>query len=316
MTIIGADAITLFAMTNSLPLWEIFVAVAETEGFSAAARRLSLSKAKVSTAVSQLEQRLGVRLLQRSTRRLSLTDDGRATLPHAQRALQASRDAEEAASESRARPRGPLKVNAPMSFGLLHVAPHVASFVRKFPDVNVDLAFDDRLVDLIEGGFDLGVRIGVLSDSSLIAQRIGRSRMALVASAAYVKKHGAPRKPEDLGQHATLVYSLAPSTWVLTQGRRTQSIRLRPALKANSSLALKEPLLDGVGIARMPIFSIADELKAKRLVPLLTEWELPELPIHVVTTAREHTPLKTRAFVDHLKKCWGEPLSWERAAGL
>ena len=180
-----ASAIRLFMKTNSrtaaLPLAElgIFAAVAELQGFSAAARRLNASKAMVSTAVSRLELRLGVRLLQRTTRRLSLTEDGAAVLPHALRLLQAGGDAVEAAGRALVAAQGTLRVNAPMSFGLLHVVPLLGAFGKAHPGLRFDLVLDDRLLDLVEGVFDVAVRIGPMRDSSLVAQRVGTNRSVM-----------------------------------------------------------------------------------------------------------------------------------------
>lgn len=301
---------------NSLPLAElgVFAAVAEVEGFSAAARRLNASKAMVSTAVSRLEKRLGVRLLQRTTRRLSLTEDGAAVLPHAQRLLLAASDAVEAAGRALAEPQGTLRINAPMSFGLLHVVPVLGAFGKAHPLVRVDLVLDDRVLDLVEGAFDLAVRIGPMRDSSLVAQRIGTNRSLLVAAPSYLARSGKPRTPADLAGHVTLAYALAASgeQWKLTRGRQTQLVKTRPHLKANSSLALRQAVLQGLGIARIPSFVVGEDVAKKRLVPVLPEWELPSSGIHLVTTVRDQLPRKTRAFIDFFRARVGEPPPWER----
>lgn len=305
-------------MNSHFPLVElgVFAAVAESLGFSAAARRLGVSKAMVSTSISRLEAKLGVRLFQRTTRKLSLTEDGVAALPHAQRAVQAAQDAEEAATLSRSTPRGILKVNAPMSFGLLHVVPALGEFARAFPEVRVDLVLDDRVVDLVAGAFDVGLRIGTLGDSGLIAQRIGRNRSALVAHASYLSRAGTPKQPADLTAHATLAYSLGTNDWVLHQGRRTRTVEVKPLLRANSSLALHQAALQGLGVARLPLFVVGQDLARHRLVRVLPDWELPESPIHLVTTSREHLPRKTRAFLEFFRARIGDPPGWERSQPL
>jgi DNA-binding transcriptional LysR family regulator len=292
----------------------VFAAVAETQGFSSAARRLGVSKAMVSVAVARLESRLGVRLLQRTTRRISLTEAGAAALPHAQRSLLAARDAEEAATRAAVSPRGVLRINAPMSFGLLHVAPALGAFAREYAEIRVDLVLDDRVLDLIDGGFDLALRIGDLPDSSLVAQKLGRARSVIVAHPDYLAHAGAPRTPAELAEHASLVYSLSPtgSRWTLTRGKRREVVDVRPRLQANSSLALREALLAGVGLARIPSFVVYEDLAAGRLVRVLPRWELPRLGIFAVTTAREYLPRKTRAFVDFLRARIGDPPYWER----
>ena len=292
----------------------IFAAVAEAEGFSAAARRLGLSKAMVSVAVSRLEQRLGVRLMQRTTRRLSLTEAGSATLPHAQRALLAARDAEEAATQSLTSPRGVLRVNAPMSFGLLHVVPALGVFARTYPEVRVDLVLDDRVLDLVEGGFDLALRIGTLPDSTLIAQRLGRSQNVLVAHPAYLARAGKPATPADLAEHAALLYSLSSvgPRWTLTRGTRSETVRVSGPLQANSSLALRQAVLQGLGLARLPLFSVGDDLAAGRLVRVLPAWAMPEQSIYALHTSRDHLPRKTRAYIDFFRARIGERPYWER----
>lgn len=300
----------------SLPAQDlaVFVAVAETQGFSAAARRLGVSKAMVSVAITRLERRLGVRLLQRTTRRLSLTEAGAATLPHAQRSLLAARDAEEAATQALVSPRGMLRVNAPMSFGLLHVVPALGAFARRYPEVRVDLVLDDRVLDLVSGEFDLALRIGTLPDSSLVAQRLGRSRSVIACHPDYLAREGIPAAPADLAEHAALVYSLSPTgaKWVFTRGPRSETVRVRGPLQANSSLALHRALLQGLGLARIPRFVVGEDLATGRLVEVLPDWDLPELGIFSVTTARDHLPRKTRAFIDFFRDRLGEPPYWER----
>lgn len=297
-----------------LPDLAVFVAVAEAAGFSAAARRLGVSKAMVSVAVARLEERLGVRLLQRTTRRISLTEAGAATLPHAQRALAAARDAEEAATQQLTAPRGLLRLNAPMSFGLLHVAPALGAFARTYPEVRVDLVLDDRVLDLTEGGFDLALRIGSLPDSALVSHHVARSRIVLVAHPDYLARAGVPASPRDLAGHAALGYSLAAAgpRWTLTRGRRTETVRVSGPLQANSSLALRSALLQGLGLARIPWFVVGEDLQAGRLVPVLPEWEFEPQEVHALVTSREHLPRKTRAFVDFMRARIGDPPYWER----
>jgi DNA-binding transcriptional LysR family regulator len=292
----------------------VFVAVADSGGFSAAARRMDVSKAMVSKAVGRLEERLGVRLMQRTTRRLSLTEAGAAYLPHARQALEAAQAAEEAAMRGLAAPRGTLRINAPMSFGILHLAPLLAEFARRYPEVQVDLCLDDRIIDLIAGGFDLAIRIGQLRDSSLVARPIGVSRNVICAAPTYLAQHGVPATPAALADHDGLIYSLASDadTWTLTRGRRSERVRVRGRFHANNSLALRHALLDGLGIARTPRFVVSEDLAAGRLVPLLSEWSAGQYGIHAVTTVREHLPRKTREFVEFLRERIGEPAYWDR----
>lgn len=300
---------------TSLPLQElaVFAAVAETEGFTSAARRLRVSKAMVSVAIARLESRLGVRLFQRTTRRLSLTEAGAAALPHAQRALVAAQDAEEAATELLASPRGLLRVNAPMSFGLLHVVPALGEFAGIYPEVKIDLVLDDRVLDLAEGGFDLALRIGDLADSTLVAKRVGTNRMAIVAAPSYLERRGAPAGPADLAAHDALLYSLSPTgaRWTLKRGAETETVRVTGPLQANSSLALHTALLQGLGLARIPWFIAGKDLREGRLVRVLPDWELPTQGIFAVTAARDYLPRKTIAFIDFFRARIGEPAYWE-----
>ncbi|MEY4550296.1 MAG: hypothetical protein RL685_6491 [Pseudomonadota bacterium] len=293
----------------------VFAAVAEANGFSAAARRLGVSKAMVSLAVSRLEAQLGVQLLHRTTRRLSLTEAGQAMLPHVQRALVALQEACDAATEVRTAPRGTLRLNAPMSFGLLHVMPALNAFAKLYPEVRVDLVLDDRVLDLTEGGFDLALRIGTLADSALISQVLGRSRNLLVAHPDYLLRRGEPAEPAELAQHDLLVYSLSSSIarWTLQRGSHSEVVRVRSRLQANSSLALRTALLDGLGIARIPWFVIGEDLAAARLTRVLPHWDLPDQGIFALTGSREHLPQKTRAFIDFLRERIGAPPYWESA---
>lgn len=299
---------------EALPDFAVFVAVAETEGFSAAARRLRVSKAMVSVAMSRLEARLGVRLFHRTTRRLSLTEAGAASLPHAQRALLAARDAEEAATHALTSPRGTLRINAPMSFGLLHVVPALGEFAKQCPEVRVDLVLDDRVLDLVEGGFDLAIRIGTLGDSSLVAHRLGATQNAVVAHPKYLARAGTPRAPSDLSDHAALLYTLAASgpRWTFIRGSRKETVHVKGPLRANSSLALRQAVLQGLGVASVPRFLVGEELARGALVQVLPEWSLPEHGIFALTPERELMPRKTRVFIDFFRGRLGDPPYWER----
>ena len=291
----------------------VFVAVAETEGFTAAALRLGVSKAMVSTAVTRLEARLGVRLFQRTTRQLSLTEAGAATLPHAQRCVLAGRDAEEAATHLLAAPRGVLRLNAPMSFGLLHVVPALGEFAKAFPEVSIDLVLDDRVLDLTEGAFDLALRIGTAPDSLLVARPLARSRNVIVAHPKYLAKAGVPKTPAALADHAALTYSLSASgsKWVLTRGSKTETVKVKGPLQANNSLALHRALHQHLGLARIPLFIVGEDLAKGRLVQVLPDWHFPEQTVHALTTSRDALPRKTQVFIEFFRKWVGAPPYWE-----
>lgn len=292
----------------------VFVAVADAGGFSAAARRIGVSKAMVSTAVTRLERRLGVRLLQRSTRRLALTEAGAAYLDHARQARLAARAAEAAATEARETPRGLLRINVPMSFGLLHVMPALAAFAQQYPEVEIDVSLEDRVVDLLGGGFDLAIRVGQLVDSNLVAYRFGASRSVLVATPAYLDRQGVPAHPRELAAHRALVYTLAAAGNVmkLAKDGETETVRRVGHLRVNNTLALRQAVLADLGIARIPSFVVAPDIASGALMQVLPDWKLPELGIHAVYPSREYLPRKTRAFIDFFAAHLGDPPYWDR----
>ncbi|HZH42609.1 MAG TPA: LysR family transcriptional regulator [Lysobacter sp.] len=293
-----------------------FVRVAELGSFVRAADALGLSKAAVSKQVSALERRLGTRLLHRTTRRLSLTEDGQRYLLHAQTALAEARSAEDAVAGSQREPHGRLRVTTPMTFGLLHIAPHVAAFLARHPQVALDFQLDDRQLDPVQEGFDLAIRLGKLEASSLVARTIARSRVVLCASPVYLDRAGRPQRPDELNAHDCLHFSFAYTgrTWVFERDGETLRIALGARLDANSSLALKTAALAGAGIARIPEFAVAEELHDGRLQAVLPEWTLPPLDVHAVMPARRYVPAKVRAFVDHLVDCWKRAPDWRYRA--
>ncbi|MDH5822661.1 LysR family transcriptional regulator [Luteimonas sp. RD2P54] len=300
--------------TPDLPGLLAFVRVAELGSFVRAADALGLSKAAVSKQVSALERRLGARLLHRTTRRLSLTEAGQLYLQHAQSAFAEARAAEDAVAGSQREPQGRLRVTVPMTFGLLHVAPHAAAFLARHPAVSLDLQFDDRQLDPVQAGFDLAIRVGRLLDSSLVARRIARSRVLLCAAPAYLERAGRPLRPDELGGHDCLHFSLAASgrTWEFERAGETVRVALGARLDANSSLALKAAAIAGAGIARIPAFAVADALAGGELERVLPEWSLPGLDVHAVMPARRQVPAKTRAFVDFMAEAWRASPGWRR----
>lgn len=290
-----------------------FVRVAELGSFVRAADSLHLSKAAVSKQVSLLEKRLGAQLLHRTTRRLSLTEAGQAYLRYAQVALSEARAAEGAVAQSQTVAQGRLRVTVPMSFGVMHVAPWLAVFQREYPLVEIDLQLDDRPRDLVLEGLDLALRFGTtLADSSLVARRIGGSRMLLCASPGYLDAHGRPTHPDQLNAHACLHFSVNPTgrTWQLARGGET--LRIAPAawLEANSTLALRAVMIAGGGIARVPEFSVADEIARGELEVVLPDWKFPELVMYAVTPERRYVPAKVRVFVEFLTKMWKTTPGW------
>ncbi len=299
---------------DSLTDIAVFVEVVDAGSFTAAAGRLSLSKAVVSKYVTRLENRLGARLLNRTTRRLSLTEAGRLLYERSRGALEEIDDASAAVSRLNQAPRGTLRINAPMSFGVLHVAPAMPAFLERYPELALDVEFDDRKVDVVAGGFDVSVRIAQLPDASLIARRLGPCRHAVVASPAYLDRRGRPRTPAELAVHDVLTYRYQHSAreWHFTaaDGRAT-SVVVDGRVRMNNSLALREALLAGAGIARMPTFAVGEDIRAGRLVRLLAGYDAVEVSIYAVYAERRHLAPKVRAFIDFMAGRIGERPAWD-----
>ena len=292
-----------------------FARVVETGSFSKAARDLGVSKSAVSKQISRLEDRLGVRLLNRTTRRHSLTEAGTSFFEGCQRMLAEVESAEAAVSRLASAPRGTLKINAPMSFGLQHLGPALADFLGAYPELSVDLVLNDRLVDLVEEGFDVGLRIGKLADSSLIARRLAPCRHVLCAAPAYLSSHPTPRVPEDLKAHSCLHYSYLSSgqTWRFNGPDGVRKITVSGRLRINNGDLLKVAATNGLGIALLPTFIVGDALRAGRLVPVLNEWKpVFDSAIHAVYPASRNLSPKVRVFIDFLAERFGELPYWDR----
>lgn len=291
----------------------LFAAVVEAHSFSGAAERLGISKAAVSKRVAQLERRLGARLLFRTTRRLSVTEAGAAYYEFCARIVSEAAEAEDAVTRLQAEPRGTLRINAPMSFGRLHLAPAIVDFLRRFPDVRIDLVMDDRELDLVAEAFDVAIRIAQLPDSSLVARRLAPCRLVACAAPAYLKRHGVPRTPSDLSRHNCLHYSYAGpyGEWHFAGARRDASVRVSGSLRANNGETLREAALAGLGIVRIPTFLVGEDLRTGRLKRILPRYRLPELSIHALFAQRRHLPAKVRVFVEFLAARFGPEPVWD-----
>ena len=293
----------------------VFVRVVERGSFTTAADDLGLSRAVVSKYVSRLEERMGARLLNRTTRRLSLTEAG-ATLFEASRgALERIEEAQNVVARFQAEPRGRLRLSAPMSFGILHLGPAIVEFARRHPQVTLDLSLDDRFVNLVAEGFDVAVRIGALTDSTLVARKIGFTRAVACASPAYIAERGEPRTPEELGSHDCLIYSYLANAnvWRFTsRERREIPVAVAGTLRVNNGIVLAEAALAGRGVLVTPSFYVAPMLRDGRLRRLLPEYRLPELGIYAVYPQKEHVPPKVRVFIDFLAQAFGRKPEWER----
>ena len=285
---------------DRLQQMQIFVAVAEEQGFAAAARRLQQSAPAVTRAVAGLEEHLGVKLLNRTTRYVRATEAGERYLDDARRILAEVEAAEEAAAGVNAEPRGLLSVTAPVMFGRRFVMPGIVEFLSRYPEMQVESVFLDRTVNLLEEGLDVGVRIGELPDSSMRALRVGSVRRVLVASPAYLETRGAPDTPHALGMHTIIASSAGDfgTAWRFNFGAGEQSVKVRPRLTVTSNDAAVEAAVEHLGITRLLSYQVAQEIADGRLVTLLDEFELPASPIHIVHRSGPYSPSKVRAFID------------------
>ncbi len=295
----------------------VFAAVVEAESFSGAARTLRCSKAAVSTQIRKLEDRLGVRLLNRTTRRVSLTGEGRAYFEHARRMLDEAREATDAIDSLDAEPRGLLRVNAPMSFGILHLGPALTEFIKAHTKVEVELNLNDRRIDLIEEGFDLAVRIARLADSTLIARRLAPCRRVIVAAPDYWKRHGRPTSPEDLRNHEALIYEHMenPDTWRFKGPGGAISVAVRGRYRANNGEVLMEAAKAGLGVCLEPTFLCCRDLQRGELEIALENFEDDAISVYAVYPHRRHLSTRVRALVDFLVEHFGDPPYWDAWAG-
>ena len=294
----------------------VFVEVVDGGSFTAASERLGLSRAAVSKSVMQLEEHLGARLLNRTTRRLSLTEVGRVFQERCREILDQVAEAETVAARSTAEPRGQLTVNAPHSFGTLHLGPALAEYCRRYPQVQVALSLNDRFIDVVSEGLDVVIRIARLEDSTLVARRMAPCRIVLCASPGYLAARGAPRVPQDLALHACLVYTNTPGGdhWLLSGPGGSESVSVNGPLCADNGEVLKSAALAGLGIAQLPTFICGEELASGRLVSVLPAWQPPAISVHAVYPSRRYLSAKVRTFVDFLSEYFGESPPWDGAA--
>jgi DNA-binding transcriptional LysR family regulator len=302
---------------DRLSAMEMFAKVVVEKSFSGAARQLGVSKSVVSKAVAELEDRLGAQLLNRTTRQMSLTEVGHAYFERCLSILETVDEAEQLVSAQAHAPKGVLRMTAPVTFSIAHLGGPVSGFLAENPDVTIELALNDRVVDIVEEGFDLAIRISRrLRDSNLIAVRLCRARSLCTASPAYLERHGTPAHPRDLLAHQCLRYSnLGPAQeWTFADPATQQPIQVAVGgrIIANNGEVLREAAVGGEGITYGPSFIASADVKAGRLVPILQEYVAAPFGIYAVYPPNRHVSAKVRALVDHLKKVWGEVPPWEQ----
>ena len=288
---------------------EAFVRVVESGTFVAAAERLGLSTSSLSRLVAELEQHLGARLLNRTTRRLSLTETGQSYYERCATLLADLAEAEAVAGQSAAEPRGTIRLTCSYSMAEQRVAAAIAAFADRHAQVKYELVVSDRIVDLVEEGFDLAVRVGSVGGDRLVARRLGAMRLVLCAAPAYLQRHGVPRTPDDLVRFNALTYAYAsaPRVWRFTDAAgRQHEVRVSGSLHSNSGDALRSAAIEGLGIVYEPDFLLGDALRAGRLVPLLPAFEGTGGDIWAVYPSRRHLSLKVRLFVDHIARVFTE----------
>ncbi|MCQ2005222.1 LysR family transcriptional regulator [Rhizobium sp. NRK18] len=298
-------------MTNLEDL-DVFVRVAATGSMSAAGRILGLSPAVISKRIKRLEERLGTRLFQRTTRQIALTEAGKGYHDRVTAILADLEDAEAFASGRSSEMHGTLKISAPTSFGRMHIAPHLKTFMERHPGISIQLMLTDEFTDIVGGGFDLAIRIAELTDSSLVARRLAPVRRILCASSEYIAAHGAPRSIEELKTHICLPAHNNDS-WRLEGPEGPVVLRPEGKLITNSSEVIREAVIGGLGIALRSTWDIGPELKARRIVQVLPAYESSRnVALSAVYPSREFLPQKVRAFIDYLAGLYGPSPYWDR----
>lgn len=284
--------------------WAIFAAVARLGSFTATARELKLSKPTISKAITRLEASLGTVLFHRTSRKISLSTAGRSLLPHAREIVHVGDAAMDAARDTTHLLRGQVRMAAPLSYGLSHLAPVIADFMGKYPEIAVDVQLSDARVDLVEEGYDLAVRIAALPDSSLRAIKLREMERPFVTSPAYIEKRGIPAHPSELTEHECFIYSNQPTPeiWHLTgSGGKKVSVQPKCRLRTNNGSLELASLIAGHGISNLPDFLCKDEIQAGHLVTILEDWHFEPIALNIVMPPSPLRPARVNALVDHLK---------------
>jgi DNA-binding transcriptional LysR family regulator len=285
----------------------MYVAVVDGGSFAAAAGKLDISRAMVSKQIQKLEEHLGTRLMNRTTRRLSLTETGREFYERSNQIMGDVEEAEQIAGQMTRRAQGVLRVTIPLSYGQHRLAAIIGDYTQAYPQVQLDISLSDRKVDLIDEGFDLAIRIGAMPQSDLIARKLGGVRSIVCAAPAYLAKHGTPQMPADLGRHACLGYTLTGTgaDWRLEGPEGIVAVAITGPIRADNGDIIRLAALGGAGIAFQPQFIVGDDIAAGRLVRVLPEWQSAELDVYAVYPSRKHLSAKVRTFVDFLVAALG-----------
>jgi len=287
---------------------KIFVRIVQLGTFTAVAKDLGLTQSSVSKKMTALEASLGVKLLTRSSRQVLLTESGTRFYEHSLVILNEWEEAKTQAREYTQKPKGNLRINIPSAFGDLHVIPHLPQFIKLYPDITLDISSLERRVDLINEGIDIAIRIGELSDSSLIARKIGTSPRALIASPTYLKLHGAPTTLEELKHHNCLIYSnlLTYNRWHFWHKKKELSVMVSGSIQADSGPVLRKFVLAGSGMSVLPRWLIQNDLNSGALVAVLDEYRPTEVPINALYLQKHYVPLKVRCFVDYFEQLYSQ----------
>ena len=291
----------------------VFAQVVESGSFAKAAERLGLSTSATSRQVAELEAHLQTRLLNRTTRRVSLTESGQAFYERAVQLLADLEEAEQEAARAAIVPRGTIRLTTSVNFGVRHLAPAIAEILARHAEVRFDVSLSDRIVDLVEEGFDLGVRIGTAGSENLVARKLGETRLVPCAAPAYLAAHGAPEKPEDLERHNCFTYEYVTprNLWRFRDASGGErAVRISGTLHSNNGDLLAEAAARGAGIVFEPAFIVGPDVRAGRLVPLLQEFTPPPVPIYAVYPSRKHLSAKVRRFVEFLVERFAQAQDW------
>lgn len=292
---------------------ETFVAVAALGSLTAAARVEGIAPAMIGRRMNDLEARLGVKLMNRTTRRLSLTEEGSALLEEAQRILRDLTETEARVSQGSVRPEGLLRISAPAGFGRRHVAPAIPEFARQYPEVMVTLDLSDRLVDLVEERYDCAIRIGDLDDSQYIGTRLADNQRVIVAAPNYLKQHGRPMTPDDLSRHNCLSFGQQGNQakgWLLKQSGKVRPFRVKGSLSCSDGSVLHQWTLAGLGLSWRSLWEVREDIEQGKLITVLDSFAAPANGIYAIRPERKHVPLRVRLFIEHLKQRYQSADYW------